>query len=270
MNARTVQLELTRCSSSLADPSGLTVRHQEELNSKDSCSRERPDRPLSQLLCALVDSSACSERAEHEAEDAVLVNGLNGVVALDLARRRAYDHDGNLLGERSPPLGVKGPVSEVGECLVDVVLVGRLEDEVAPAVVRERPRLEHQRKTKLSRRVLDRLLDVVVALYADKVCDCDSVVDEELLLLVLVLDDLDRLGRRVDLDLASVLNFLEHTRVDVLNLDGEDVDLCCEREDVRAGCERSVEVAVMPDGGEDDLLGRRVGPRVEDQQRNMQ
>lgn len=208
----------------------LTVWHEEQLDSKDTRTREGSNRPLCELLCALVDSSSCSERGEHESEDAVLVDGLDRVVALHLARRGSDDHDGDLLGEGSPSLSVQGSVPEVGECLVDLLLVDRLEDEVAPPVVRERPRLEHQRKPKLSGSSLDRLGDICVSvpLDADKVCDRDFVVDEEALLLVLVLDDLDRLGRRVDLNLTSVLNLLKNSGVDVLDLYGEDVYLCCE------------------------------------------
>lgn len=208
---------------------------------------------------------AAAEWSVDEVADVVPVHGLDGGVALHAAVGRSDDHDGDFSGEGGEALGVERALAAATEGIDgggDVV--EGLQEVVAASVVGHRSALEHEGQTES----VDGRLDAVCCcgrcrgFNGDGVGQGNAVFRQVHLLGVLVLNGQDDFGAGVDGDAlagsaAGGLKFVselgEGVGVDMLNLNGDDVDLAAELFDVGSGGEGPGDVGVVWQG--DELFG---------------
>lgn len=264
------------------------------------------DRVQSALIVtdAAVGAGRRAQRGVDDVAHAVAMNRLDGRVRARLARRATDHHDGDLLDERRKLLGVEAVGKRAGarcrerrggdeglERGADGLGLARTKDVVAAAIVGEVARLEQVRVAELlsglddggderAERVVGRDGRRGVGRDGEEGSDGDATGGEVDLLQVLVLDCADDAGRREHLDALAgaatglgelVGDLFECVDVDVLNLDGDDVDLASELADLYGVGEGAVNVlqrgAARGEGGQDlrlrDLLGRGGDVRVE-------
>lgn len=173
-------------------------------------------------------------------------------------------HDGQLHLKRHPLLSIARQAAKLAQRLLHVRLAGDL--EVPAAVVGPLARLEHPRKPKLARRRLHPRAHALVALGERQLLRHGTPLPREVVLLrELVLDEPQGAPGRVDRDGFLVVarfvgdaergDFLQHVRLDVLDLD---------RQHVAAGGEGAYLGWVFEGAGDVglvavDLLGGAVG-----------
>lgn len=177
---------------------GLTILHQEHLDSKDTGARETGDGILSNLPGTLLNRSreglvrgarqATSDLGggKDQMTDAVLVDRLNNRVRANLTRHGTDNHHRQLPIKLGPTLSIEWYTGGKLRASVLEIVLG-LDDIVALAVVSHGLGLKHEGIAKL----LSCLLDGLLIRTIQRVCEGDLVLCQVLLLEILVLDQGD-------------------------------------------------------------------------------
>lgn len=215
-----------------------TILEQKHFHRKHAPALERANHIPRHLACLLARRSVhLARRQKHLGADAVLVHRLNRRVRVHISQLPVvvfgpHHHDRQLLAERLKLFRIQRQLAHRPNRLVKVLRAAHL--KVAPSIIRPLARLEHVREPVLVARGLQRRRRQRLALNRPLRRHGDARAVEVLLLQELVLDQPNRLPRRVHGDLLQRLaladghalggNLLEHVGVDVLNLHRQHVD----------------------------------------------
>mmetsp|Transcript_30478 Transcript_30478/g.63948 ORF Transcript_30478/g.63948 Transcript_30478/m.63948 type:complete len:328 (-) Transcript_30478:5-988(-) len=244
------------------------VGHGEQFDSEDSRALHRGDRGRGDAHRLRSHRRADVRRRHHRVAHRVALHRLDRRVGGGAPVHIADDHHRQLLGEGTPPLGIKLNNAPRGERAERAGRVRCARDHRVPtSVVRAFAGLEHQRVAPPLPRREHRfhVRSLAEVAHGDGLLPRRRRLQQVLLLEQLVLYERDRGGGGVDLHVARRTHPRQRLCVDVLDLDCDHVD-----QRRKLGDLRRVGEAAAHSSSADAPCGRIHARRVEDRHRHSQ